>query len=235
MKKQLGVKLALIFSGLFFVAFNANAGLIRVAQESSAGAGDFDSNVLGYVNAFSTGMTAADYYQYGSPKGASYNGQLNGGPDSVSGLSQIFMVDASDGLSLFVVHDKPSDGSGGKTKTQWNLLGDTAAEVLADDPSEAVTVSAGGTQFNSTKNWFGCCTDGYVIGQLDGSWTMLGQFLDDPNGINAWSVIDSDYSATSLVLENGRRVQLTQVPEPTTLLLLGLGLLGFGASKRKLF
>ena len=72
----------------------------------------------------------------------------------------MFFLEASDGLSLVVVHDNPNDGSGGSTQTRWNLSGDTAAFVVNDDPGEGAVVSAGGTQFDSTKNWIACCTDG---------------------------------------------------------------------------
>ena len=71
----------------------------RVAQESSAGAGDFDANVLGFVDPFNTALTAAAFYQYHNPNLSSYNGELNGGPNGVDGLSQVFLVSASDGLS----------------------------------------------------------------------------------------------------------------------------------------
>lgn len=233
-----------LFAGLMLSMFllgfglNAQAVEIRVSQESSAGAGDFDANVLGTIDAFSTALTTAAFYQYGNPNGASYNGELNGGPNPVSSLSQVFFLDALDGLSLVVVHDNPNDGSGGSTRTQWNLSGDTAAFVLGDDPGEGAVVSAGGTQFDSTKNWVSCCTDGFAIGALEGSWEMLGQFLTTPNGINSWAAVDDDLSSTSLVLEPGRRVRFdvasgpSQVPVPGPLALLGLGLVGLGAYRR---
>lgn len=236
MKKILIIILALMLLGTWGLSTSANALVIEVSQESSAGAGDFNANVLGNINPWTTALTTAGFYQYDTPYAASYNGELNGGPNPVSSLSQVFLVNASDGLSLVVVHDKPVDGSGGTTQTRWNLTGDTSAQVLADDPGEVVSVSAGGTQFDSSKLWYDCCTDGYAIGSLDGNWTMYGQFLASPTGINAWSAVSDGSPAIPLVLEVGRRVRLRSVPEPGTLLLLitlFTGLVGLGGFKRK--
>jgi hypothetical protein len=208
MKKLLVIILSFSFLGICVIAPNSEAVQIRVSQESSAGAGDFDANILGFIDPFIIGLTTATFYQYGVPNGASYNGELNGGPNPVSSLSQVFLVDAADGLSLVVVHDNPNDGTGGSTQTRWNLSGDTAAQLQADDPGEPLAVSSGGTQFDSTKNWAPCCTDGYAIGSLDGGWAMFGQFLALPAGIDQWAAVSSDGGSIILELEVARRVRL---------------------------
>ncbi len=49
--------------GVAVAALPVSAATIRVSQESSAGAGDFDSNILGFVNSFDGGgLTASAYY-----------------------------------------------------------------------------------------------------------------------------------------------------------------------------
>ena len=236
MKKLSVIALTLLLFVTFGISTSAYAIPIRVSQESSTGAGDFDANVLGFIDPFVTGLTTAAFYQYGTPNAASYNGELNGGPLPVSSLSQVFLVDAADGLSLVVVHDNPNDGTGGSTQTRWNLTGDSAAQVLADDPGEPVVVSGGGTQFDSTKNWVSCCTDGYALGSLDGDWAMFGQFLTTPTGITNWAAVSNDFSSINLALSPGRRVRLdtVSVPDSAILFLLGpslIGLVGFGRKK----
>ncbi|MHC4952574.1 MAG: PEP-CTERM sorting domain-containing protein [Planctomycetota bacterium] len=204
------------------VAVHADAAPIRVSQESAAGAGDFDANILGTVDVFNTALTTAAFYQYGNPFGSSYNGDVNGGPSGADGLTQLFLVQASDGLSLVIVHDDPVDGSGGTANTRFDLVGDTATITVKDDGEPGYVDT--GTQFSATHNWIACCTDGYAITSLDGNWTMFGQFTSGPTGITQWQVSNSGGADVALVLQAGRRVRLdlaSSVPEPSVYALLG--------------
>jgi hypothetical protein len=179
---------------------------IRVSQESSPGAGDFDANILGYVSPYVTANTTAGYYQYGTPYGASFNGPA---PALTSDRSHLFLADTADGVSLFVVHDKPVDGNGGTAAMNWTLVGDTAGVLVEDDPTETVIV-VGGTTFTSSHTWSPCCTDGMAFGSLDGGWSMIGAFTNAiaSTGMDAWHVYASDNSSIPLALETNRRVQL---------------------------
>ena len=180
---------------------------IRVSQESSPGAGDFDANILGYVSPYVTADTTAGYYQYDTPYGASFNGPA---PALTSDRSHLFLADTADGLSLFVVHDKPDDGSGGTTTMHWTLAGDTTGVLVKDDPGETITVSGGGTIFDSSHGWLPCCTDGMAFGSLDGGWSMIGAFTNaiSDTGMDAWHVYASDGSSIPLALETNRSVRL---------------------------
>jgi len=180
---------------------------VRVSQESSPGAGDFDSNVLGYVSPYVTNLSAADYYQYGTPYGASFNGPA---PPLTSDLSHLFLVQASDGLALFVVHDKPEDGSGGTTQMHWEVAGDTVGLLQDDDPGEGVVISGGGMVIDSSHGWAPCCTDGFAVGSLDGQWEMVGAFTNAiaNTGMTEWHVYSSDNSSITLAFETDRRVRL---------------------------
>ena len=88
---------------------------------------------------------------------------------------------------------------------------------------------------DSTKNWIGCCTDGYAIGSLDGDWALFGQFLATPTGISNWAAVSSDFSMINLTLDPGRRVRLdlVSIPKPGTLLLMAIGIVGLGFAGRK--
>lgn len=198
-----------VFTGLSGIS-PADAARVQVSQESTPGAGDFDANVLGYIDPYVTSLPAVDFYQYNTPNAASYNGEHNGGPFPVSSRTQIFLVEASDGLSLFVVHDNPNDGSGGHTEMQWDVDGDTAGYLQGDDPGEGLG-GDGVTTFTTTHTWYSCCTDGFVIGTLEGAWSMFGSFRAAPSGIAEWAAVNDDGIGISLELEVGRRVRL-QVP-----------------------
>ncbi len=113
---------------------SAFAGMIRVSQESAAGAGDFDNNILGAIEVYSGSGTFADFYQYGSPVNSSYNGQLNGGPEAVAdGVLNFFVNDASGNLGFFTVIDAPADPDGFIVKMKWELTGDKAQFGILDD------------------------------------------------------------------------------------------------------
>jgi len=180
---------------------------VRVSQESAPGAGDFDNNILGYVDPYVTSLTTAAYYQYGTPNGASFNGPE---PPLTPDRSHLFLVRASDGLSLFVVHDIPNDTSGGTSRMHWEIFGDTVAVLQGDDPNEGMTISGGGTIIDSRHGWSPCCTDGFAVGSLDGFWTAIGDFNIPPasTSMNEWHVYSSDNSSIPLAFEMNRRVRL---------------------------
>ncbi|OGA00958.1 MAG: hypothetical protein A3I00_07930 [Betaproteobacteria bacterium RIFCSPLOWO2_02_FULL_64_12] len=204
---------------------------IEVAQENTAGVGDFA--VKGQIKAYDTALSANAFYNYGA---SSYNGDAGGigGPAPVSSKSQIFFVNSAvDGLSLFVVHDARNDGTGGSATTRFNLAGDTASILVrdddtGDDPND--TYADTGTQFDASHRWIACCTDGYVIGSLGGSWTMFGEFRgDDPTGLDEWRAVDGDHHfVLALILLH--RIRLRQVPEPATSALLVAGAAGLVAA-----
>ena len=215
------------------VSVSAHAVSIRVSQESSTGAGDFDLNVLGSITAFESTGTAAAYYDYGTIP-ASFNDGLND-VTLTSNKSHAFFVNGSDGLSAFFVHDKPNDGLGGMAGMTFDLLGDTASVLVRDDPGEGVTAT-GGTNFVSNHNWVGCCTDGLVLGSLDDNWTLYAEFdRRSWSDFTGWLAL-GDGGSIDLAGDLDRRVRfdLAPVPVPAAVWLFGTALVGFvGYSRRR--
>ena len=180
---------------------------IRVSQETSPGAGNFDSNVLGFVSALNTEGAAAAFYMYGDA-GPNYGNSL---PKITANTSHLFFVNGSDGLALFVVHNtsnRAEYSSGGRAETRFDLSGGTAHILLSDDGGEA-TEDENGTSFLGEHSWASENTDGMVIGALPVGFTIIGQFTSPPAGLDSgWEVISSDGSTIPLHLVPGQRVRL---------------------------
>lgn len=183
--------------------------MIRVSQESSPGAGDFDSNILGFIKALNSNGSAADFFMYGKA-GPNYG---NSEPALNNNTCHVFFVNASDGLALVVVNNKPNDvehSTSGSAATRFDLSGGTASVLMSDDAGETRTDD--GTTFISQQDWSSDNTDGEVIGTLPVGFTLLGQFTAAPSGIDAWVVISADGSRIPLSLTPGQRVRLDVAP-----------------------
>jgi hypothetical protein len=186
---------------------------VRVAQESSPGAGDFDTAIVGFLTPIQADISAAAYYSYGVPNRASYNGIF---PPATSQTTSLFFVNASDGLHLFLVHDKANDGSGGSFRSRLELTGANAALVVRDDATESNS-SGGGTIFTGNHTWSACCTDGMVIGSLpDAGWSMTAEVTATPSNITRWEGVSDDGSKLPLAFQVGRRIRFDMLDNPPT-------------------
>lgn len=210
---------------------NARADFIQVSQESSAGAGNFSSNVLGCIEIFRVNNTLANYYSYDIPNNVSYG---NNPPSLVLNRSHLFLVQGNDGLGLFIVHDKPQAGpnGGGSANMDYLLVGDTASFLVRDDPNDTYNTSGGGTIFNTDHDWVSPNTDGTVIGYLNGNWSMYVDFNSwgGSNSLNSWYANSADGNDLALTLQADRRILLeycvdVPVPAGLQLAMVGVGLL----------
>lgn len=229
---------------LLSISFVAQSAIIRVSQEATAGAGDF--NILGSISTFDgAGLSSVEYYQYGTPQGASYNGEEHGGPAPVSDTTINFFAITDDGLTFYNVHDEPGDGDGGSVRMSWSLAGgDTAAYMVGDDGGEGLNPAIGvqDTSFTTFHRWVSCCTDGFGLGTIDGAgWELFGEFdtNDTDNGgpILAWTALSADGGIINLDLALDRRVRFDvgAVPVPAAIWLFGTALVGFiGFSRRRM-
>lgn len=195
----------------------------RISQESAPGAGDFDGNVLGYLLAYPTSVSAATFYAYDVPEGDSWNGALL---SPVADRSHLLLVDTTDGLSLVVVHDRalPNDPDGGRAEMRFVVDGDPDGLVrtVTDDPQASETTSmgytgsAGDSVFTTGHHWDTCCTDGVVFSGLSGPWWMFVDFEEVDGlastppilGLSEWVAYSGDGAQIPLVLAAGRRVRI---------------------------
>ena len=198
------------------------AARIRVAQESSPGAGDFDDHVLGTVEASDfTGRTAAEIYAYGESYYYSYGEQ---GPALRDDTSLFFFAHTTDGLVLFVVHDRVDDPDGGVAVTRLKVEGDAGRThiLLYDDPHgqrDSYEILEDQRVFISRQLWNLCCTDGLVLGPFSGLWRVLAEFPQQDDyfgtetlfGLKYWTVLSADGTSVPLQLEKGRRIRLDPV------------------------
>lgn len=230
LKKRLG--LAILLTLGFGISLtqptlaNPTPKRIRISQESQPHLGDFDANVLGFIDAIQTDQTAAGYYGYNQRRDASFSGGLN----LISNTSHLFLVDATDGLSLFVVHDRPQDSGWGRASMQVDLLGDDADLLVMDDAPQYDRYIGQDSSFLLQHGWGTCCTDGFALGTLENDWQAFLQFTQTPTGLNNWQAFSgSDETPVDLELAVSQRVRLdvVDVPEPSTLIgLITLGTVG---------
>ena len=234
---------------LIGISFTAQSALIRVSQESAVGVGDFDTNVLGFIDSFVTTSSIVDFYGYGVGNVPSYQGGApNEGPAAMSSTTQSFFVEASDGLHYVVVHDARLDGGiAGRARMGTTLTGGaggTAGYSVQDDVSPddsyLTSDSAGNRFFDTIHFWSPCCTDGFAVGDLSSSFLLYADFLAPPVDITGWQATGN--SRPDIALDIGPRHTVrfdiaSPVPVPAAVWLFGtalLGLVGFGKRKSRI-
>lgn len=204
--------------GLFLVRPLALPAQIQVAQESAAEVGDFDANVLGTINPFVTSLSTTNYYNFGGRFTFSFGPPLTEPqPTLVESRAHLFLVDTSDGLSMFHVLDEPTSAESGTADTAYTLSGDTAEILAYDETPDYVGTgrdfyTSDGMLFTADHQWVANRTDGLAIGSLDGAgWSMFVSFTAAPTGLSDWHAISADGNSLILALEPGRRVRLQPV------------------------
>ena len=227
------------------LASAVSAASVRVSQESSAGAADFDANVLGFIQAYdySASGSVADFYSYNNPINFSYNGQNNGGPTGTDGQTQSFFVIGNDGIGLVTLHDAPNDGTGGNAIMTHTVIGgvaDAVAYMVRDDTGDGNLINdiGGDRAFTTRHTWQNCCTDGSAIGDLGSNFIVYSEFDGSPSGLSIWYARGSQDEDILLSMASDRRVRFDivgEVPLPASgMFLIGaLGAIGVTRRLRK--
>ena len=222
-------------AALTAMATAAQAVTYKVEQEDANGDFQFVAN----VQAFAFAGTGSAFYTVG---GASYNGQTNGGPAAVDEGAVSFLVSASDGLSFVTVMDARNDVSNDAgieaVEVSLSVAGDPdgGGELVNDDSSEfKPTPNGSTTTFAGKFKWDNCCTDGLMVGALDGNaWSLLFEFTENAAQVGSagWTFADGAGGSAPLTLANDRAIRVSAVPVPAGVLLIGSAFALAGAARR---
>lgn len=203
----------------------------------SNGATDVDVEVL------TDAQTAEDYYNY-----IPYSGYPPFGPEANTGFFWLYEDSNSGEVSLGMIFNERQESletaSGGNALIQIAGLLEGSAMSVQDDAMDVekrhVIVSEDTWEIGF--RWYNNNTDGAVISGLTdfGVEDEITISLLGSTGIDAWYFLSGDaVNPDRIALDMGQALTIydppppTPTPEPATLFLVGSGLLGMGALRRR--
>lgn len=192
-----------------------------------------DTTINMKVNPLSKAESASAYYDYNTVYYASGNPDF--GTQSGVGFFWLYENTLNGDISIGMIFDTPNDGSGGTVDMTISGVPSAGFVELVDDP-KSISPNDDFTVTYGNWDWSPCCTDGGVIGGLDGLWEIV-VALDTSTdaGIDQWYFLNgpsSDNPAT-VALNMNKDLVINSVPIPGALWLLGSGLIGLLGIRKK--
>jgi hypothetical protein len=183
------------------------------------------ASYVGAIAAYSGAESGADNYNYSIPAWSS-TGPTNG-PALVDDQGSIFFYDGSDGLHFTVIFSKYNDnGSAGSADWDMTVTNSTVVpsiQLSDDDEGDRLADELTGS-FSGDWEWQVARTDGGVIGPLGGVKWTVDVTQNSYSGLSTLIAADANGNDISLTLGNNLKFQA--VPEASTMLMLGMGLVG---------
>ncbi len=186
----------------------------------------------------------AAYYQYTVPNGAS-GAPRHGYTATDTAYFWLYKNTNTGSLGMSVIFNTVSGGSGGDAHFSINGLPSNWSWTVMDDPNENTNSAA--TDISASWRWLTGVTDGGTIGGLeDREWNITWQ-LAASQGITDWYFLsagqapmgfnpnNSSTHVAPITISSIYTNDNNPVPEPGTIILLGMGLLGLSGLSRKKF
>ncbi|MDT0595467.1 hypothetical protein [Glaciecola petra] len=200
---------------LLFSSFVSHATIIEVSQ---------GGNVLGTIRAFNGTESALQNWNR--------NANPNIGPGGIARASQLFFYsNPIDGVTFNFLSDRANSNSSGGLSLLATVdsTGDPFA-LYGDDGFHEFYETTNNDVFKGNWNWISCCTDGGIIGGLNGKWSIDVEITRITN-VNQFLIQGLD---NTIVYDQSQSVSFRNVSTPAsiTLVIFALGLLAYKGLKR---
>jgi hypothetical protein len=160
------------------------------------------------VEPLSQAESAELFYGYNAKYGAS---AYTGFETSSKSLLFLYRDTSSGELSLFMIHDRYLDNRGGVAKLNFAGIPEGASWTVKDDPGswgDSYYTAAHRLGWAARWSWESCCTDGGVIGDIDGfsEITITPTFT---YGITKWAFLTGDVNNPTFIALPNRTEPVT--------------------------